>query len=152
MNDVQYMMAFIDWQKYGGCFRKLQEYPQNVSVCAYTMLGEFSQKDLLRGLPADAPWQLINEIKSLGQQFITVKNSGRTVDANLEARLKGLCLQFNSWASSYFASETPPWKRVRTTTSSSGGSHKAKKSNSGCGCLIFLIVGLIVLLMLLAHR
>jgi len=76
VNDVQYMMAFIDWQKYGGCFRKLQEYPQNVSVCAYTMLGEFSQKDLLRGLPADAPWQLINEIKSLGARWTQTSKLG----------------------------------------------------------------------------
>lgn len=132
MTDFQFQMAYIDWDKYGGCFRNLREHPQNLLSCVYTMRGDFQQKDLLKGLTENAPWDSIRAIQDLGARAIQASHQGRSLDPQTEEALRRHCLRFGDWASGYFASTTPPWKRH---TPSSGGGR-----SSGCGCGSVLVV------------
>ena len=138
MSDYQYTMAYIDWEKYGGCFRKLREHPENLMGCVHTMLGEFQQKDLLKGLPGDAPWDSVQQIQTLGRRAVGLSAQGGALDAQTEAALRRHCHLFSDWAQSYFSSSTPP------SDHSNSGSGAGGSASSGCGIIpaLLLLAGL----------
>jgi hypothetical protein len=77
------------------------------------MCDEFTHKDFLSGLPKEAPWQIVEQIKGY-RNLVEADTRGITrLPSSAQTELLGLCYDFNSWASVYFESEEAPWERNR---------------------------------------